>query len=112
MKLLLLLIPLLAGCTLFDGRGSDGSQLRVVHDCDVKLDQKAVVSGMDDSDTIERVRVNPDCTTEIDFQQAVGDSGGTTGQFKPVDSVELVPPAMNETGDGVDGTGSPDGGGE
>jgi predicted small secreted protein len=102
--LLILLCGTLSGCQLFSGVGKDGSQLRVVHDCDVRLDQNAIVAGMDDSDTIERVRVNPDCTTEIDFQQSVGEKD-RTHQFQPIDSQELAPAEVDETGDGVEGAG-------
>ena len=76
MKLILLifLIPLLSSCTWLEGRGGDQSTLTVGSQCDVQLKQRARAAGMDDADVIERVRVSPDCTTEIDFRQTVGDS--------------------------------------
>lgn len=73
---LLVALIFLSGCTLFEGKGQDSSSLRIDHTCDVRLSQAAKAAGMDDADTIETVRVNPDCTTEIDFRQTVGDSVG------------------------------------
>lgn len=70
--IILLIGHVLAGCTWWGGRASDGSQLTVEHRCDVVLQQNAKASGADDADVIETVTVNPDCTTNINFRQTVG----------------------------------------
>lgn len=78
-----LIVVALSGCALFEGKGEDRSSLRIDHTCDVRLSQAAKAAGMDDADTIETVRVNPDCTTEIDFRQTIGDS------VKKIEEVEM-----------------------
>ena len=79
MRLLIVsLLLLLPGCGLFiDEIGADGSALKVENVCNVLVSQKALTTEGDDSAVVERIRVNPDCTTEIDVRQAVGD--GVTG---------------------------------
>lgn len=71
---LLVALIFLSGCTLFEGRGKDKSTLTIDHRCDVELSQVARVSGMDDADVVEKVTVMPDCTTEVEFRQNVGDT--------------------------------------
>ena len=74
LMILILLALTLTGCKLFDGYGTDGSELVIDHRCEVDLKQRARAAGADDADMMEKVQVNPDCTTVIDFRQTVGDS--------------------------------------
>jgi hypothetical protein len=92
----------LGGCKLFDGLGSDKSKLVIDHRCDVELSQAARAGGDDDSDVMETIKVLPDCTTEIQFRQVVGDSvreiesPGTPGGMQAAPVVELPPEQKEE----------------
>lgn len=66
------LILTLTGCGLLD-HGSDTSNLHIKHNCDVSLEQAAATHGDEQAKVVESVKINPDCTTEIDFKQNVGD---------------------------------------
>ena len=72
MKILLVApLALLTGCSLLDGLGEDDSTLDVTHTCEVVLQQHQFVDGKDKAKMVESVKINPDCSVNVEFEQEV-----------------------------------------
>ena len=65
------LLPL-AACSVLDDVGLDSSTAKVERECSVTIRQGAIVRGNEEAAAMERVSVEPDCSTVIEFEQELG----------------------------------------
>ena len=77
---LMLLIVFVSGCQYLTPKGAEGDVIRINQECEVDVVGASEVEAGEDNITRQVVKVNPDCSVEVQFNDAIGEHVKELGQ--------------------------------